>query len=201
VSQVVGSQYKSRIPSLGDDASIEEALRVYHYGVDNYTTQSIPDDSVEGNFRKLDIRLTSVEDQMVESVSLSTAPNIIVGQTVTTVPITIRSIVSQSVPLQQWQNSASVNVATIATNGDFATSGYMSVGSTSITSTTAVKVIIASPTHAGMTMRAAGSQSAKMQEWQNSVGKTVSWVDERAIIYSNGDEVGGGIGSFFLIGA
>jgi hypothetical protein len=193
VSQVVGSQYKSRIPSLGDDASIEEALRVYHYGVDNYTTQSIPDDSVEGNFRKLDIRLTSVEDQMVESVSLSTAPNIIVGQTVTTVP--------QSVPLQQWQNSASVNVATIATNGDFATSGYMSVGSTSITSTTAVKVIIASPTHAGMTMRAAGSQSAKMQEWQNSVGKTVSWVDERAIIYSNGDEVGGGIGSFFLIGA
>lgn len=201
MSQVVGNQYKSRIPSLGDDASIEEALRVYHYGVDNYTTQSIPDDSVEGNFRKLDIRLTLVEDQMVESTSLSTAPNIIVGQNSVTVPITIRSVTSQSVPLQQWQSSASVNVALINPNGDFATAGYMSVGSTTLSATTAIKVSIASPTHAGMTMRAAVGQSGKMQEWQTSSGKIVSWVDERAILYSNGDEVGGGIGSFFLIGA
>jgi len=207
VSQPVGSQYKSRIPSLGDDASIEEALRVYHYGVDNYSSQPIPDDSIEGNFRKLDIRLTAAESSLsglgnvyIEQVSQSASANTIIAQTTTTVPLTIRAITSQTSNLQEWKDSSLTNVATMSTAGTITLAGYAAVGSTTVPTTTAMTISIINPAHKGLTVRASGSQTGKMQEWQNSSGTPVSWVDERGILYSGGDEVGSGTGSFFLIG-
>ena len=93
MSQLIGQNFKTRIPQFSDDASIEEALKVYHYGVDNYTVEPIPDDSIEGNFRNLDSRLDSVEalvsgieGGLVKFVSQSAAPNVITGQTNTTIP-------------------------------------------------------------------------------------------------------------------
>ncbi len=207
MSQPVGSQYKSRIPSLGDDSSIEEALRVYHYGVDNYSSQPIPDDSIEGNFRKLDVRLTSAESSLsglgniyIEQVSQSASANTIIAQTTTTVPLTIRAISSQTSNLQEWKNSSLTNIATMSTGGTFTLAGYAAIGSTTVPTTTAVTVSIANPGHKGITVRASGSQTAKIQEWQDSSGNPISWVDERGILFSAGDEVGSGTGSFFLIG-
>lgn len=207
MSQPVGSQYKSRIPSLGDDSSIEEALRVYHYGVDNYSSQPIPDDSIEGNFRKLDIRLTSAESSLsglgnvyIEQVSQSASANTIIAQTTTTVPLTIRAITSQTSNLQEWKDSSLTNVATMSTAGTITLAGYAAVGSTTVPTTTAMTISIINPAHKGLTVRASGSQTGRMQEWQNSSGTPVSWVDERGILYSGGDEVGSGTGSFFLIG-
>lgn len=208
MSQPVGFQYKSRIPTLSDDASIVEALKVYHYGVDNWTTQPIPNDSIEGNFRTLSAAITSLQSAVstlgttyVEQVSLSATPNVITGQSTTTVPITIRAITSQTSALQQWQNSSSTSVGSISTGGFVNFAGYLTVGSITQSNTTGVNVIIGNSAHKGIVVRAQAGQSENIQEWQDSSGNALSWVDKDGRIYYNGDEISGGPGSFFLMGA
>lgn len=207
MSQPVGYQYKSRIPSLSDDASIVEALKVYHYGVDNWSTEPIPDDSIEGNFRTLhediatiNATLAAIPGTYLEQVSLSASPNIVTGQSTTTVPLTLRSIASQTSPLQQWQNSSSINVGSISTGGFANFAGYLTVGSTTQASTVGVHVVITNPAHKGIVVKAQTAQSSNMQEWQNSDGTAISWVDKDGRIYAQGDEVGGAAQSFFLLG-
>jgi len=181
MSQSVGYQYKSRISTFSDDASIQEALRVYHYGVDNYTTQQIPDDSIEGNFRILHNDVTTINSTIsgltgtyVEQVSLTATPNILTSQATTTIPITIRAITSQTAPLQQWQNSSSVNVGSIGVGGNINIAGYITVGSTTQSTTTGVSVVIGNPSHKGVVVKAQASQTANIQEWQNSSGTVLS---------------------------
>lgn len=208
MSQPVGYQYKSRIPSFSDDASIVEALKVYHYGVDNWTTEPIPDDSIEGNFRTLHDDISTINSALaalsgtyVEQVSSSATPNIITGQTTTTVPITVRAITSQTSALQQWQNSSSTVVGSISTGGFINFSGYGTFGSTTQASTVGVQIEIINAAHKGLVIKAQSSQTANLQEWQNNAGTTLSWIDKDGRIYYNGDEIGSGIGSFFLMGA
>jgi hypothetical protein len=175
MSQSVGQVFKSRIPTLGDDASIQEALRVYHYGVDNYSTQSIPDDSIEGNFRSLNARVTAAESivsgaltQYVSRISQSSSPNVVTAQSTTTVPISVRAIASQTSALQQWQNSSSSTVASISTAGYVSTSNYISVGSLTENASIAVNVNIVNPSNRGIMIRGASGQTANLQEWQNA---------------------------------
>jgi hypothetical protein len=196
MSKPIGYQYKSRIPTLSDDATIEEALSVYHYGVDNWSTEPIPDDSIEGNLRSLNDDIATLNSSLsglgstyVEKTSLSASPNIITGQTTTTVPITIKSIVSQTSPLQQWQNSSSVNVGSINTGGNLNIAGYITVGSTTQSTTTGVNVVIGNAAHKGITVRAQTSQTANTQEWQNSSGTALSWVDKDGKIFSQSSQV------------
>lgn len=189
MSQSVGVNFKSRIPTLSDDASIEEALRVYHYGVDNYTVQEIPNDSIEGNFRALDTRLDLIEltltttlAQYIRRESQTSSPNIltgqIVGETTNVVPLTIRAVASQSVPLQSWQNSSSANVAIISTSGSFSTSGYLNIGSMSVVSNVAASINIINSSHKGMVVRSAPSQTANIQEWQDSSGSVIASINK-----------------------
>ena len=183
MSQVVGQNFRTRIPQFSDDASIEEALKVYHYGVDNYTVQPIPDNSIEGHFRSLDSRLNSVEAILsggltgfIRFVSQSSAPNIITGQTTLTVPLTVRAIPSQTSNLQQWQNSSGNNVAGINASGYFSTSNYIGVGSITPVSGIALNVNIVSSLNRGIVVRAANSQAGNLQEWQNSSGSAIAWI-------------------------
>lgn len=208
MSQPVGYQYKSRIPSFSDDASIVEALKVYHYGVDNWTTEPIPDDSVEGNFRTLNTAISTINSTLstlagtyLEQVSVSASPNIITGQTTTTTPLTIRAISSQTSPLQQWQNSSSVNVGSISTGGYINFAGYVTVGTTTQASTVGVQVQIINAAHKGVVVKAQSSQTGNLQEWQDNTGAAISWVDKDGRLYYRGDELSGGPGSFFLMGA
>jgi hypothetical protein len=191
MSQPVGYQYKSRIPTLSDDATIVEALKVYHYGVDDWSTEPIPDDSIEGNFRSLNedvATLTSAISALgttyVEQVSLSASPNIITGQSTTTVPVTIRAITSQTSALQQWQNSSSVNVGSIGTGGNLNIAGYITIGSTTQSATTGVNVVLGNADHIGISIKAQASQTANIQEWQNNSGTAISWVDGDGKIFS-----------------
>lgn len=181
MSQPVGVQYKTRIPSFSDDASIVEALKVYHYGVDDYTTQPIPDDSIEGNFRTLNTAILNVAAQVtpqnyVQVVSQTATPNIITAQSTTTVPITIRAISSQTSPLQQWQNNSSVNVGSVSTGGFMNLSGYITVGSTTQATTTGISIILANSAHRGITVRGQSGQTANLQEWQNNSGTALASV-------------------------
>lgn len=208
MSQPVGYQYKSRIPSFSDDASIVEALKVYHYGVDNWTTEPIPDDSIEGNFRTLNTAVSTINSTLstlagtyLEQVSVSASPNIITGQTTTTIPLTIRAISSQTSPLQQWQNSSSTNVGSISTGGYINFAGYVTVGSTTQASTVGIQIEIINASHKGVVVKAQSSQTGNLQEWQDNTGTAISWVDKDGRIYYRGDEISGGPGSFFLMGA
>lgn len=208
MSQPVGLNYKSRIPQFSDDASIEEALKVYHYGVDNYTSQPIPNDSIEGNFRTLNDRVTATEAALsglgatyIEQISASATPNVITPQTTTTVPLTVRGTGVQTGNLQQWQTSDSTNVSIIFSDGSAAFNGYLTVGGSFRSPSTAADIRIISASHKGITVRASSSQNANIQEWQDSSGNPLSWIDKDGRIYYNGDEVSGGPGSFFLMGA
>jgi hypothetical protein len=187
LSQPVGVTYKTRIPTLSDDASIEEALRVYHYGIDNYSSQQIPADSIEGNFNAVNNRVDTVESTIqnlnvifIEATSSSSDPNIIVPQTSSTVPLTIRGASSQTANLQRWQNSAGTSLAAVFSDGAISTSGYISSGVNSQSTTIAADIRIKNAAHKGVTVRAASSQSANLQEWQNSGGTDL------ASISSNG---------------
>lgn len=206
MSQLIGQNFKTRIPTFSDDASIEEALKVYHYGVDNYTVEPIPDDSIEGNFRNLDTRVDALESQVgglgsgiVKFISLSTDPNIITAENATTVPISVRAIASQTTPLQRWENLSGTSVASISTGGYFSTSNYVSIGSLTITSSVAANINIVNASNRGIVVKAAVSQSANMQEWQSFSGSPLAWVNSAGEIYSKSDQVQT-LSPFLLIG-
>lgn len=200
MSQPVGFQFKSRMPSLSDDATIVEALKVYHYGVDDYSTETIPDDSIEGNFRTLTANVSSLQTSLaglgttyVEQISLTSSPNVITceASATTTVPLTIRSGPAQLsvTQLMQWQNPLSVNVGSISSGGFLNIQGYMTVGSTTQSTTTGVNVIIGNAAHRGITVRSQSSQTANIQEWQNSSGVATAWVDKDGKVFSQSAQV------------
>jgi hypothetical protein len=195
MSQPVGFQYKSRIPSFSDEASIVEALKVYHYGVDDYTTEPIPSDSIEGNFRSINDRVDTVESTIsaltgtyLEQVSLTASPNIVTAQSTTTIPFSIRAISSQTSPLQQWQNSSSVSVGSIGTGGNMNLAGYLTLGSTTQSTTIGLNVVIGNASHNGVVVRAQSSQTSNIQEWQNNSGTAVSYVSPTGRLFSNQSE-------------
>lgn len=209
MSQPIGSNLVTKIPQFSDDASIEEALRAYHYGIDNYTSQPIVNNvGVEGTIKKIKEDIASNVSAIaglgatyVEQVSASATPNVITPQTSTTVPMTIRGTTSQTGNLQQWQNNSSNNIAVVFSDGSSSFSGYLTVGNNSRSTTTAVDIRIINSTHKGITIRATESQLGNMQEWQDPLGNAISWIDKDGRIYYDGDEISGGPGSFFLMGA
>lgn len=177
MSQIVGNTFRSRIPTFNDDASIEEALRVYHYGVDNYSTQPIPDDSIEGNFRTLTNNLNTLDAAAVKRISLTSAPNIITSQATNIVPITVKAIASQTSSLQIWQNSSSQSLAEITTDGKMFLSNSLSVGSTSTASTSYLFVNQISSSIKGIVIRAASGSTSNLQEWQDNSSSSLAYID------------------------
>jgi hypothetical protein len=208
MSESVGLNYRSRIPTFNDDASIEEAFKVYHYGVDDWTSQPIPDNSIEGNFRTLNTSVAAINSTIaalgttyIARTSSSSLPNVVVPANATTVPLTLRGASGQSEPIQRWQNSSATNLTIVFANGAISSNSYLNIGSITQSTTTAANILIGNSTHKGITIRSASSQTANMQEWQNSDGIAVSWVDSDGRVFSRGDEVSAGVGSFFLMGA
>jgi hypothetical protein len=82
----------------------------------------------------------------------------------------IRGAASQTANLQQWQNSAGTVIGGVAANGAafFGTTGATNASLTSIPTAASVSGII---------VRAAASQTANLQEWQDSTGTRLSSFD------------------------
>jgi len=206
LSQSVGVTYKSKIPSFGDDSSIVEAFRLYHYGIDNYSTGSPAANSIEGNFSSLSASVTATDtritNEAVKLTSLTASPNTIVPQSNATIPLIIRGASSQSANLLDIQSSASATLAKITSNGSISTVGYASIGDIAIGSTTSLKITIANAAHKGITIKTASGQTENIQEWQDSTGTAMSWVTSDGLFYQQGVQVGTeSVGSFFLMGA
>lgn len=212
MSEEVGLVYKSRIPTLTDDATIEEALRIYHYGTPLWNGQPIPDQSIEGHFRTITTNLDEITNQLsgisgdyVNLVSQTASPNVVTGESTSTVPLTIKATGTPTVPLQQWQSSSSINVGSISAGGNMNINGYLTIGSTTQVTTTGLSITLGNSAHKGIVIKASGTPTVNIQEWQNSSGVAMSWVTKDGKIYSEGSQVtteaDEGIGSFFLMGA
>jgi hypothetical protein len=211
MAQNIGINAPTRIPTLGDDASIEEALRKYHYGIDNWSNDPVQNNlGMDGNFKAVKDRLTAVEAAItdivgdgggfIRSESRTANPNTIVPQTSSVIPLTIRGASGQTANLQRWQNSSSTNLVVIFSNGSAAFNSYLTVGTNTQSTTTGIDLRIGNAAHKGVTVRAASSQTANLQEWQNSSGTVISWVDKDGKIYYRDDELSGGFNALFLIG-
>jgi hypothetical protein len=78
VSGYTGEKYNLKIPSLTDPANIQEAMMLFHYGIDNYDGSVEPaNDSVFGNLRDFDDRIAQLE--LTEVVQLDGTENQIVS--------------------------------------------------------------------------------------------------------------------------
>jgi hypothetical protein len=66
VSGYTGEKYNLKIPSLTDPANIQEAMMLFHYGIDNYDGSVEPaEDSVFGNLRDFDDRIAQLTETAV----------------------------------------------------------------------------------------------------------------------------------------
>jgi len=102
-----------------------------------------------------------------------------------TVPLYIRAIASQTADLTQWQNSAGTMLSRITSGGSFASDQqtYIGSGSTSI-SNARFNVAAGSASVIGAVVRGAASQSANLQEWQNSAGTVLTRVGNTGDLYA-----------------
>ena len=93
VSGYPGEEYNLKIPSLTDTANIQEAMMLFHYGIDNYDGTGQPAaQSVFGNLKDFDDRIAALEE--TEVVALSGTANQItasgsVGNVTVSLPSTI----------------------------------------------------------------------------------------------------------------
>ena len=195
-SDEVGLEFKSRMPKFSSDASIQEAISVYHYGVNEYTSQDIPDESIEGHFRSLRDRILANETSIlslgetyVQKTSVDETPNTVYTESATVVPLTIKGFLNHQVSLQKWINSSNSTVAAVFPNGSASFKGNVSVGSQNESTTIALKIEPIDSSHIGILVSAKALQTANLQEWKNPAGVTTSWVDKDAKVYSNLSEV------------
>lgn len=184
--QEIGEIYKSLVPSLSDGASIEEAFQMYHYGTATYNGNNLQPQSMERHIidlnedvARIDSTIASLTNIYIEETSTTARPNAIVSQEGTTVPLTIRGVFGQSVPLQKWQKNtgvANTDVVLINNNGSAAFAGYASIGSAVIPTTTGLSLALAGD-HKGITIKKWSTQTENMQEWQDSSGSVISKID------------------------
>ena len=185
MSQIIGvpesvnaDAFEVRIPTLGDDASIEEALRVYHFGIDNYTNQSLqlnPPVGIAAHLKILTDDITAINAELdtlpsiyIESISSATTENIIYSESIGITPLKIRAIAGQTSPLLSFHDSSGTKISEITTAGAFSGRALLTSNSTAVTqsvntnttaiATTAFVLGQANSTAATITMN--GTQSA-----------------------------------------
>jgi hypothetical protein len=193
-SEELGVNFRSRMPTLDSDASIQEAIKVYHFGVNNYSGQAIPRDSIEGHLSAISASVVANTNTIanlgttyIEEISSAANPNEISAQTQNVVPLTIKGAINQIASLQRWVNSSNTPQVIIFNDGSLSVQGYATVGSIPASSpqTIALNINIANPSHRGLIIRSSGSQTANLQEWQNSSASVMARVDSFGKIYSN----------------
>jgi len=80
-------------------------------------------------------------------------------------------------------------LAVVDAAGSIASAAYLKIGSSTISTTTAISANILNASHKGITVRPAVSQTANLQEWQNSSGTAVSWVTADGRLFVQGENV------------
>ncbi len=124
VSGYSGSAYNLKIPSLSDPANIQEAMMLFHYGIDNYDGTGEPAaQSVFGNLKDFDDRIAALEESEVVSLA-GTLNEVTVSGSVGFVTVGLPDSVVVSTNL---------NVGSSIIAGSGSVSGALSMGSGSVT--------------------------------------------------------------------
>jgi hypothetical protein len=88
----------------------------------------------------------------------------------------IRGAASQTANIQEWQNSAGTVLGSVNSSGDIQTSAAILAGTSSwFSATSNIKTLNAAIV--GQVIRGTASQTANLQEWQNSAGTVLAKVD------------------------
>jgi hypothetical protein len=184
--QEIGEIYKSLIPSLSDDSSVEEAFQMYHYGTASYNGNNLQTQSIEKHLVNLnedvvriDSSIANLSNIYIEETSSSLRPNIIAAGDISVIPLTIKGIPNQSVSLQKWQKdngTAVTDVAQITNSGAASFSGYGTFGSSTPNATTGIAISLGGD-HKGVTVRGVSGQTSNLQEWQDNLGSVLAKVD------------------------
>ena len=88
----------------------------------------------------------------------------------------VKGAASQSANLQEWQDSTGAVVSRATVGGSWLGAGVVMAGTTSPLASQ-FGVIPSSPTVVGAIVKGATSQTANLQEWQNSAGTVIAKVD------------------------
>lgn len=98
--------------------------------------------------------------------------------------VLVRGIASQTGDLQQWQNSSSTTLAAV-TSGGRIWAGAMTVATSgAVTAGSQFGVVISSASTVGIGVKGAASQTANLQEWQDSAGTVLSGINPAGQIYA-----------------
>jgi hypothetical protein len=99
------------------------------------------------------------------------------------ISVIVRAGSAQAVSLQEWRNSGGTVMANVSAGGSLITqSGRLIAGGAQ--GSGRLDVQSSSATQVGATIRAAASQTADLQQWQNSAGTVLSYMSNLGGLYS-----------------
>jgi hypothetical protein len=122
------------------------------------------------------------------------------------VPLAIRGAASQSANLQEWQNSGGTALVRISAAGSFLTSARIVAGDTT-TAPAQLTAVSTDPALVAIVTRGATSQTANLQEWQNSGGTALASISSAGLLstpqltLTSGNIIGSGGQTTMVIGA
>jgi hypothetical protein len=96
--------------------------------------------------------------------------------------ITVKGAASQTANLQEWQNSAGTVLAAVEPSGSFYGSSITAYGI--LTSNSSFRVNNAAAGTVAAIVKGAATQTANLQEWQNSTGTILSKVDASGAMFT-----------------
>jgi hypothetical protein len=114
------------------------------------------------------------------------------SQAAANVPMTLRGASGQTADLQQWQNSAGSILTRISSGGGIFTGqnsgfgGRVTVGSETVQGAARLVALATSASDVPFVARGFASQSANLQEWQNSAGAVLARVGSSGTILGSG---------------
>jgi hypothetical protein len=149
-----------------------------------YTTSSYADPSwiTSLGWSKITSTPTTISGYGITNAVVTNAANTITAASASTKPLIIKGYASQSANLQEWQDSSGNLVGYISPSGSIISygngiiSGDLRVGTaTWLSATLNVKSRTSSEIPA--VIRGSASQSANLQEWQNSSGTAIAYIN------------------------
>lgn len=86
IRATIGNLYKSLIPTYDNPAAIQDALKVYHYGVTDPDGVTYAADSIEGHFKQAHDELNILEDRPASMAVVGAEPSTIPDPTYVSTP-------------------------------------------------------------------------------------------------------------------
>ena len=123
---------------------------------------------------------STVVPYLANANTFTTSPQQI-NATASAVGLIVKANATTPGDLQQWQNSASTILAKVTSSGSLLTSARLTAGSNS-TATANINSFIPDPALVGLIVKGAASQTANLQEWQNSAGTVLASVSSAGVV-------------------